>query len=1298
MLPSPPSSSSPPSACSPRAVLGELHSYPPYPADSSSPSSSCKAPSPSSGTIAVGVGLPAHVNAADKENVPPIFDSALHTRSLLTSDDDNDDEDVFAAIERLRREREGDTKEGDEEEKERKMPQLAEDDMDYDPFDQPPPPTTRAVASPAAAQFQHSGPARDATDGVHAATAQSPSLTVASASRPSASVSSMPPPSSYQHLPPPRPTAAASCEAVVEERVSADVDVGGSTPEHFRASAAKKKTTSKAAAPPTSNRAISSFFAAQHSAPQPSPSTAVTASTVPTAVVAPQPARVSMPYAPPPSRTFFAPAEWKKRRREEDDAHEQRRSVPAPLAERQSHDALAASETTVEDVRPQQPQQMEMQPAVEAATVKRPEEVAVTGPAQVRADKVELFTADEDEDDDEEGGVENAAADDIEAQLMDEEEAEEGADANAPNAEGEAAGKPATVDDADAEVEVIQADAGGDTAGEGEDGGEEEEEEGGDVDGNEEEQLAAALLDEAASDDDHESRRAARNLPSALTADLSPSHRSTSSDSDSDSDEEPHDDWQALQAEDDKQRQARLDALHATTERLIRSSAAAADTLKAITTPRTTSALEEQRAQQVVNPMYAKLLERLREKEKVIGAEVGVRFIHDSVEEEKRRMQQQQREAQRGEEEGEREEERRVVVVEKEVDGERMLEIDLDELEEEVDDSDDGEAEDDDLDCHEDEQQTPAASKQVVAEQALPAAVDKTVPLKDAVAEQAQASTEWSPSSASPRLSDVSTDEDSDAVVPSPALMPVSHTPPPAPAMEEEADLVDDEMDDETKAMVRAAQGRRRKRRRLAVEDEERQAKQPRIGDAICCDHAIMDLAPASTTPAVHPPADSEAALHLLCDSAPTASPSSATEASDVGVRRRLKPNKTALLDAEAEDEDVAEGRRRPDADDDDEQQQHAADEYEEDGFITRDSGGESDAAAAQRRTVDAALDAAKDEQVVEALQAKFVTRTGSKASEGGRRLAQRTASTSARRPSVGSASSSPVKAASPVPTPPLRSHSSVLQGGGLLDDDGRPSDEEEEEEVDDNSSARRHKRALLQHRARLLKHTAASSPSPSSSPLRSLSRFDLLDETSLSTPSAHFPPPLSSPLHPPTRSLTFKHALPPPTTPSDFSALHAQIARQRSVVRQNSFLADGAGWKSAGGVGAGGVGGGGGGGGGAVGGGGGVVSVKSVSLSRSYIFRRVSDDMNENCWTGKGGEKAGEGEKEEGKGKGKGGKGKVAEPKQRDVAKTAVQGSAFLSSLARSKTTASAVVRVVSMGRKSSALLMAMQPSMSIR
>ena len=1251
------SSSTASRALSPRAVLGELNSFPrPAPVSPSS-SSPCKAPSPTSGTIAVGVGLPTVIDAADKENVAPIFDSALHRPSPLhpADDEDDDEEDVFAAIERLRREREGDV---EEEEEERKVTQrLDEADLDYDPFDSPQPPV-KAVTSHAAPRPNRAQD-RSAVDGAPLPT---------SLCAPSATLSASPPPasvlvlqSSFSHpSPSPRSSLGGGGAPVVEERVSADADVGGSSIEHLRQAAARKKA--KTVAPPSSNRAISSFFASKPTASAPSSLIAA-----PLATPA-QPGRASMPYTLPPSRLTSSALDSKKRRREEMDTAEERRSPPRRPAEVEVHSPAKASTADAKEPKPQR----EQTPAVEAASEKFAEEVVDKAEdRQVKGvRRVELFTADEDDDEDE--GESGVAADDIEAQLMGEEEAEGPSDIKEPDAEGDRQAQHATTDEVSGTVDEVEGDAAGEGEGEGE-----EEEGGGDIEGeeeevggNEEEILAAALLDEAVSDDDdsEERRRAARNLPTALTADLSPSHRSTSSDSDSD--EEDDEDWQALQAEDDQQRKVRLDALHATTERLIRSSAAAADALKAIVAPRPTSALEEQRTEPP-NPMYAQLLERLREKEKLIGAEVGVRFIHESVEDEKRRVKQQQREQRE-------EEQRRVVVVEREVDGERMLEIDLDELEDDVDDSDEDEGEeeaDGDDDSAEDDQRPPEMSAHVEAE---PAKADTTpvMPLREVVAEVVkwQPSIESSPASANPRLSEVSTEEESDAAASPPSITPASHPPPSPSAVEEEVDLVDDDMDEETKAMVRAAQDRRRKRRRLVIE-EERQAKLQRIEDAVATDNAIMDLASDSSPPPIAIYADSEATLPPSSStSAPL--PSFTAKAPEALMRRQSKLRKAALLDAEAEDEDVVEGRRLPDADDDD--GPAAADEYEEDGFVTRDNG-DSDAAAAERRAVDAALDAAKDREVVEALQAKFVTRTASKAAEGGSQQAQRTASTVHRRGSHGSGSSSPVNSPSPVPTPPVRSGSGIPGGGGLLDDDGRPSDEEEEE-VDDNSSARRHKRALLQHRARLLKQTGASSPSPASSPLKSLSRFDLLDDASLSAASAHFPP-LASPLHPPSRTITLaKHSLPSPLGPTDFTALHAQIARQRSVVRQNSFLADGTGWKGAGVAAGGAVG---------VGGGvvsGGVVSVKSVSLNRSYIFRRVSDEMNENCHSGKresGGEEVREVK----------GKGKAAAP-AREVAKTAVQGAAFLSSLARSKTTVTSV-HSATLKRKNSALLTAVRPSM---
>ena len=78
-------------------------------------------------------------------------------------------------------------------------------------------------------------------------------------------------------------------------------------------------------------------------------------------------------------------------------------------------------------------------------------------------------------------------------------------------------------------------------------------------------------------------------------------------------------------------------------------------------------------------------------------------------------------------------------------------------------------------------------------------------------------------------------------------------------------------------------------------------------------------------------------------------------------------------------------------------------------------------------------------------------------------------------------------------------------------------------------------------------------------------------------------------------------------------------------------------------------------------------MQVKAVSLSKSYIFRRVSDEMNENCHKGKEGVDAGKGE---GKESGKRGKAKGKGEAKKEVEKRPVQGAAFLSSLARSKST----------------------------
>ena len=541
-----------------------------------------------------------------------------------------------------------------------------------------------------------------------------------------------------------------------------------------------------------------------------------------------------------------------------------------------------------------------------------------------------------------------------------------------------------------------------------------------------------------------------------------------------------------------------------------------------------------------------------------MGAEVEALSVRESLEEEKRRVE-MERESREGQREREREDSQ-VMFVEKEVDGERMMEINLDALE--------AADEDEDVDEEEEEEEAespPRQSAPTEVETSPLTSVVRSVPMSEVVARGVGGDdVAASPlSSSTPRLSksELSTDDELNSAVRAEPVTSsstaVSASPSPQ-AEEAMVDLVDDDMDEETKLLVRAAQDRVSKRRLLTREDD-RPLKHRRTESLPLSEDALIDSAQAASLPrAVQQPDFHSITSHVSLDSSMQPP---APRVAEVGKRRRGSSSRASpLVDAEAEDEDVVQGRRSTSPNESDDAE--GADEYEEDGFLTKDTSDSNATTAQQVRSTHSELDAAKDAEAVEALHAKFVTRTGSTVS---RPPIQRSMTVGLqRRGSQGSGpSASPVKAASPAPPAGVVRRNSSLPELDLLDDDRRLSDgEEEDEEADDNSSARQHKRALLQHRARMLKRLGAASPSPTSSPLkaRTLSRFDLSDDTSL--------PPLPSPLHPPTRNATLKGALLPPP---DFTSLHAQISRQSGVVRRgsfNSFLGESGGWKGGMGVG----------------------------------------------------------------------------------------------------------------------------------
>ena len=404
------------------------------------------------------------------------------------------------------------------------------------------------------------------------------------------------------------------------------------------------------------------------------------------------------------------------------------------------------------------------------------------------------------------------------------------------------------------------------------------------------------------------------------------------------------------------------------------------------------------------------------------------------------------------------------------------------------------------------------------------------------------------------------------------------------------------------------------------------------------------------------------------------------------------------MVEDEAEDVDLVEGRRGRDAEDDEDYSEGGKNEYEEDGFLVRDADVEQ--ADDRTREAHAAVEREKDEQELAAIASRFAPglQPATRPSSSIAVTPSKTASDNLTRKgsNASSTSSSPSKRSpSPtsLPTPPLRSVSIVT--GSLLDEE-RVDSSEEEEEVDENSTARKNKRATLAFRARMLRKPAslitapASSSSPKSSPIKSLGAFELLDDASLSSAAvmAAPSPPSSAPVR---RGSVVKEKA------NDFSSLHAEITRQRSLIRHNSFLMD----RSSSLVGS-----------TATtttttttssssGGGGSVVSVKSVSLSRSYIFRRVTDENNENTAhkraasppnTATGQQPAstaGRPAKSV-----KGGKGR----EQPEVAKCAVAGSVVLAQLQRSKSMSPALLAARMGRRPSDSMLTAFAKPTAIR
>ena len=908
---------------------------------------------------------------------------------------------------------------------------------------------------------------------------------------------------------------------------------------------------------------------------------------------------------------------------------------------------------------------------------------------------IELFTTNEDDDEEDDlTHLSTAAATDIEAQLM--EGDDDGLEDKQENQQ-------------EPVLNELMAATAGQTETRLEDNthpvGEGAEEMIGDAEGEvdveeDEEQLAAELLAEDEEEDDEEHRLAARNQLAALNdnSDVAARHATFEEEAEEDSnashssDEEEgaEEDWVALQAEDDKQRRARLDQLHLQTEQVIR------DAAQPFKMPHS---LLENRGE-AVNARYARLLQKVREREKAVGG--VVKYIGETQEEERRRKKREERERR----EREQATEDRPAVVEKEVDGEMMLEIDVDELENEEIESENEEEEEEDeevaaeiIDERQDDRTT-EGSRDAEASAPSPTAavspnfdgtggdVDTTTtplstrPLSEVVAEQTHRAAASLPS---PVVSDESTQSESDKSPPPTSAEDdnMQHAAQAAqPVAEVDDDLIDDDMDDEMKAMIRKAQATRKRKREQQAALTAQQPPQQQQPEA----EPSPVTTSASATPVASPEPNSptnQLAPHT--HSKTIALPSTFNALVEQGAAQQQREddwNKTkrrkseSMVEDEAEDDDLVGGRRGRNADDDELESDNSKNEYEEDGFMVHDADANVEPVDDTTRQVHAEVDREKDEREVAAIASRFApcvqpaTRAPSNTNAG---TVNKSASDSLTRrgSDASSTSSSPSKCSpspSSLPTPPLRSVSIVT--GSLLDED-RADSSEEEEEVDENSTARKNKRATLQYRARMLRKppslltAPASSSSPQSSPIKSLSGFDLLDEMTLSSAAvmAAPSPPLSAPIR---RGSVVKEKA------NDFSALHAEITRQRSLIRHNSFLIERTsslvGSASTTTVTA------------AAGGG---VSVKSVSLSKSYIFRRVADENNENTAHKRSTSPSSAAQPAASADRltkpHKGGK-----KEQQEVAKCAVAGSVVLAQLQRSKTLSPALL-AARMGRRPS-------------
>ena len=1213
-----------------RAVLGELN----IDRASSAVAQPLCCKSPQSGTVAVGVGVSPRASVQDKENVPPIYDSSLH-QPVLHDDSDSDEEDPLAALDRMRRQRESAIAADDTwDELATGNQRRDEDDDEDDPFAAPSKLTLqrqRILAALARLSAEDDEEEKVPTPAANYSNSFSPSP-------PPAMTASSFAPQSMPFQPPP---AAPSLPTTL-----ASFPYGPRKPSTQQPPAARPDSFSV----PNSNTSLT---------PHPDASAAIT---------------------PPLSMQI------------ESVCADVDLGGPRPSTSTTSKKRAADKRST-----------KDIAGCFGAAETNKARKVAEdTSPRKV----VELFTTNEDEDEDEPSHPAAAAAIDIEQQLMEGGE-DDGLDDEKPeNQEGQV--DEATGVSAGQAETAVEAGGGQDgNKGEEVDGDGDEEGEGAEVDVEEdEEQLAAELLAEDEEEDDEEHRLAARNQLGALNdnSDIAARHTTFEEEAEEDSDashpsdeeDEAEEDWVALQAEEDKARRARLDQLHSQTQQVIRAAAQPFEFPHSLLDNRG----------EAVNARYAKLLEKVREREKTVGG--VVKYIGETEEEEGRRRKRDEKE--RRERKRLAEGEAQPAVVEKEVDGELVLEIDVDELENEDMDDDDDDVEDGEDGAESVDEQpmkeqssdeigagavdaeasisqlstTPAAKPSPDNEVHNTTALPSARPLKEVVAEQARQSA--APLSPVAVPSDEATQSESDKQ----AVEQVGER-----VTEADEDLIDDDMDEDMKAMIRKAQATRKRKREqqaaLAAQPPQQQQPQPQPQHAAEPVPATLATATPTLSPEVGSPSADLAPITL---SRTIALPSAFSELMERGTaaqqqqqcdgeegESRKRRKSESMVEDEAEDDDLAEGRRQRDVEDDEAESDNSKNEYEQDGFMVCDADVEQ-ADADVTRQVHADVDREKDEREVAAIASRFASNslTASRSpSDHASGAVTKTASNSLTRKgsNASSTSSSPSKRSpspSSLPTPPLRSVSIVT--GSLLDED-RVDSSEEEEEVDENSTARKNKRATLQFRTRMLRKPASlltappSASSPQSSPIKSLSGFELLEEMSLSSAAVMAAP--STPLAAPARrgSVVKDKA-------NDFSALHAEITRQRSLIRHNSFLVERTSSLVSSSVATATT----------AAAGGGVVSVKSVSLSKSYIFRRVTDENNENTAhkrstspsTNQPSVSADKASKVNKHGKGR---------EQQEVAKCAVAGSVVLAQLQRSKTLSPALL-AARMGRRPSGSMLA--------